>query len=450
MRLHFAIFFATVASLCGAPARAASAPELPAFPGAEGFGATTPGGRGGKVLMVTNLADAGPGTLREACNAAGPRIVVFRIAGTIALQSPINVKEPYLTVAGQTAPGDGICLRDATFGVATHDVIVRYLRCRLGDVTSREADSLDVWNGSSNVVFDHCSATWSVDECLSLSGNNQNITIQWCLIGESLNKSKHSKGAHGYGSLARANGPVTFHHNLWLHNNSRNPRLGDDYARSSTFPTFDVRNNVIYDYGGTASGLTQGKLKINYVGNYIRPGPSSKAQTPITIGPDSDIQFFIRENIWEGNNSFTADNTRFFSAVEFKETNSDGLLAMRREVRVVEQPFAASHVTTVPARDLLDFLLPTVGASLPKRDSVDARLVDDVRRRTGKLIDSQNEVGGWPELRSGEVPLDSDNDGLPDAWEIKHHLNPHDPSDAALAAKDGYTYIEEYLNEKDP
>ena len=423
-----------------------AADNLPAFPGAEGFGANTPGGRGGKVLIVTNLDDSGPGSLREACMTAGPRIVVFRVAGTIALKSPITVKEPYLTVAGQSAPGDGICLRDATFGVATHDVIIRYLRCRLGDVTRRQDDSLDVLNGSSNVIFDHCTTTWSVDECLSLSGNNQNITIQWCLIGESLNASVHSKGQHGYGSLARANGPVTFHHNLWLHNDSRNPRMGDFYGRGTNFPTFDFRNNVVYDFVGTASGLTQGKLKINYVDNYIRPGPSSRARTPITIGPKSDIQFFIRGNIYEGHDDFTANNTKFFSTTEFQETNSDGSTAMKTEVRTVDQPFAAPRVTTVPAKELLDLVLPTVGASLPKRDSVDTRLIGHVRDHGGKIIDSQTQVGGWPELKAGEVPLDSDNDGIPDAWEIKHGLNPRDASDASKIGEYGYSNIEEYLN----
>src|SRR5688572_27187118 len=260
--------------------------DLPAFPGAEGFGATTPGGRGGKVIFVTNLDDAGPGSFRAACVAEGPRMVLFRVSGTIALKSPITVRNPYLTIAGQSAPGDGICLRDATFGIATHDVVVRYLRSRLGDETTREADALDVLHGSRDVIIDHCSATWSIDEALSLSGDNQNITVQWCLIGESLRQSKHAKGPHGYGSLARANGPVSFHHNLWIHNDARNPRMGDNYGRGPNFPTFDVRNNVIYNYGGTASGLTQGILKVNYVANYIRSGPSSRAKTPITIGPD--------------------------------------------------------------------------------------------------------------------------------------------------------------------
>jgi pectate lyase len=427
---------------------ARGASDLPAFPGAEGFGANTPGGRGGQILIVTNLDDSGPGSLREACMTKGPRVVVFRVAGTIALKSPITVREPYLTLEGQSAPGDGICLRDATFGVATHDVIIRYLRCRLGDVTGREDDSLDVLNGCSNVIFDHCTATWSIDECLSLSGNNQNITIQWCLIGESLNHSKHSKGPHGYGSLARANGPVTFHHNLWLHNDSRNPRMGDFYGRGTNFPTFDVRNNIIYDFGGTASGLTQGKLRINYVDNFIRPGPSSRARTPISIGPKSDIQFFIRDNIYDGHAAFTADNAKFFSTTEFEETNRDGTTTMTKEVRTVDQPFSAPHVTTVPAKDVPKLVLPIVGASLPKRDVVDARLVSDVRNRTGKLIDSQKQVGGWPELKAGKVPVDSDNDGIPDAWEIKHGLNPHDPSDASQIGKWGYSNIEEYLNGK--
>jgi pectate lyase len=425
----------------------AATPELPAFPGAEGFGATTPGGRGGKVIFVTNLNDAGPGSLRAACVATGPRIIVFRVAGTIALKSPITIRSPYVTLATQTAPGDGICVRDGTFGVATHDVIIRFLRCRLGDIAGRQADSLDVLNGSRDVIFDHCSATWSVDETLSLSGDNQNITIQWCLIGESLRQSKHPKGAHGYGSLARANGPVTFHHNLWTHNDSRNPRLGDFYGRGPAFPTFDVRNNIIYDFGATASGLTQGKLKVNYVGNYIRPGPSSTARTPITIGANSDLQFFIRENIFEGNDTLTVDNTRFFNAVELEEKTKDGATVMKREVRTVEQPFDAPRVTTVPAQNLLEWVLPTVGASLPKRDSVDSRLIDQLRNRTGKLIDSQAQVGGWPELKSGEVPLDSDQDGMPDAWEITHKLNPHDSADSSLDSdKDGYSNIEEYLN----
>lgn len=432
--------FLLSALCCAGAALAATAAEpapLPAFPGAQGFGANTPGGRGGRVLFVTNLNDSGPGSLRAACDARGPRIVVFRVGGTIALKSPLTVKNPYLTIAGQTAPGDGICLRDYTFGVATHDVVVRYLRSRLGDVTAQESDCIDFYNGARNSIFDHCSATWSIDECLSLSGNVQACTIQWCLIGESLNASKHHKGPHGFGSLSRANGPISWHNNLWIHNNARNPRLGDNYGRPP-YPTFDVRNNVIYDFGGTASGLTQGKLHVNYVNNYIRPGPSSTAPTPITVGAPSDLQYYITGNVYDGHPRFTADNALFFHPVEIRG---------QRQVHTVDQPFAAAPVTTVAADQALEQVLAGVGASAPVRDAVDARLVNDVRNRTGHIIDSQTQVGGWPALRSGAAPVDSDNDGMPDTWETAHGLNPHDPSDAnADRDHDGYTNVEEYLN----
>lgn len=411
---------------------------LPAFPGAEGFGANTPGGRGGRVFLVTSLADAGPGTLREACEASGPRIVVFRTSGTIRLQRPITIREPYITIAGQTAPGGGICLRDQSLGVATHDVVIRYLRSRLGDVSGQQDDCIDLLHGAQNCVIDHCSATWSIDECLSLSGQVRNCTVQWCLIGESLRQSKHKKGAHGFGSLARANGPVSLHHNLWLHNDSRNPRLGDNYGRGATSPFFDVRNNIIYDFGGTASGLTQGKFAVNYVDNFIRPGPSSRARTPISIGTPSELRFFLRGNIFEGHDELTADNTRFFDRTEI-----DG----RKQVTVVDEPFIAAPVTTVRAAELLEWVLPTVGASRPQRDSVDARLVGHVRTRTGKLIDSQADVGGWPELARGEPPADSDRDGMPDGWEAAHGLDPNDASDAVRRAASGYTQVEEFINE---
>ncbi len=434
-----AVLTLTLPPVAGADAGAA--PGLPAFPGAEGFGATTPGGRGGRVLVVTNLDDSGPGSLRAACEAEGPRTVIFRVAGTIALKQAVIVRNPYLTLAGQTAPGDGICLRDYPFQVATHDVIVRYLRSRLGDVTGRAEDCIDFYHGASNSIVDHCSATWSIDECLSLSGNNANLTVQWCLIGESLNRSKHPKGAHGYGSLSRANGPVSWHHNLWLHNDARNPRLGDNYGRPP-YPRFDVRNNVIYDFGQTCSGLTQGRLEVNYVANYIKSGPSSLAPTPIRVGAPSELRYFIQGNLFVGHDAMTADNALFFDPVEI-----DG----KRQVEIVPEPFAAPAVTTVPAADVPDFVLQRVGASRPIRDPVDARLVDEVRRGGGHIINSQADVGGWPDLKSGPVPVDSDNDGMPDAWEAQHGLNPHDASDAAADSdRDGYTNLEEYLNDTDP
>ena len=414
---------------------------VPAFPGAEGFGTNTPGGRGGRVIFVTNLNDDGPGSLRAACDAEGPRIVIFRMSGLITLASPLTVKNPFLTIAGQTAPGDGICLRNFTFNIATHDVVVRYLRSRLGDVSSQEADSITLVSGAHDVVLDHCSATWSIDESLSLAGNVSNVTIQWCLIGNALNHSKHAKGDHGYGSLSRANGPVTWHHNLWVHNNSRNPRLGDNYGRPP-FPTFDVRNNVMYDYGEICSGLTQGVLKVNYVANYIRPGPSSKALTPIHVGGPSELKFYIRDNIFEGHDEFTADNSRFFDPL---------VMNGKRLVEIVPQPFDAPLVHTSSAHNAYLAVLASVGASLPRRDSVDTRIINEVKSGAGSIIDSQEQVGGWPKLRSNTPPVDTDEDGMPDSWELRFGLNPRDPSDgAADKDHDGYTNLEEYLNNTNP
>ncbi len=442
MKPYLCLLVAALVASATVPAFSQS-PRLPAFPGAEGFGATTPGGRGGRVIFVTNLDNAGPGSFRAACEADGRRTVIFRVAGTIALRKPIIVRNPFLTIAGQSAPGDGICLRDDYFGIATHDVIVRYLRSRLGDVSAQEQDCIDLLNGAHDCILDHCSATWSIDECLSTSGNDQNCTIQWCLIGESLNHSKHAKGAHGYGSLARANGPMSWHHNLWIHNDARNPRLGDAYDRPPS-PTFDVRNNVIYDFGGTASGLTQGHWNANYVGNYLRPGPSSTAKFPIHIGnkpANSNITFYLSGNIFEGNDELTADNRKFIDAYEI-----DG----KKQVSVVATPFAMAPVTTVPAQEALELVLASVGASLPVRDAVDSRLVNDVRTHGGHLINSQAEVGGWPKLKAGSLPIDSDRDGIPDAWETSHGLDPKNSSDANGVSASGYTHLEEYLNSLEP
>lgn len=429
----------------GSDSFASSSPQevqIPAFPGAEGAGSTTPGGRGGRVIFVTSLSDSGPGSFREACDAEGPRIVIFRVSGLISLQKPIEIKKPFITIAGQTAPGDGICLRNFTFVIATHDVVVRYIRSRLGDLSAQQVDSITLVSGAENVVIDHCSASWSVDEALSLSGNVFNVTVQWCLIAEALNHSKHVKGPHGYGSLSRATGFVSWHHNLWAHNNARNPRLGDNYDKPP-YPTFDVRNNVIYDYGEIASGLTQGVLKVNYVANYVRPGPSSKVgKPPIRIGGPSDLRFYIRDNVFEGNDALTAENAQFFEPVMI-----DG----KKQVETVSEAFRVMPVTTLNAHKAYEVVLQLVGASLPHRDAVDTRIVEEVRLRKGSIIDSQNDVGGWPELKSNTAPVDSDNDGMPDSWERSHKLNPTDPSDSAADKnKDGYTNLEEYLNSIGP
>jgi hypothetical protein len=423
---------------------AAPALPLPAFPGAEGFGSRTSGGRGCELYVVSNLNDSGRGSLRDAVSKSH-RTVIFAVSGTIDLKSNLTIKQPFITIAGQTAPGDGICTRHGTFGVQTHDVIVRFLRCRLGDEHGQESDSLDILNGCKDVILDHCSASWSVDECLSTSGNNQNITVQWCLIAEGLNHSIHAKGNHGYGSLARADGPVSWLHNLWAHNNSRNPRLGDNYGKGD-HPQFDVRNNVIYDYGDIASGLTQGIWNANYVANYVKPGPSSRAKTPIHIADDSSIGFFLDRNIFEGHDDFDGDNAKFVD-----KTQVDG----KKIVTIVDQPFPDPFplvsVNTMSAPDAYKAALAAVGACLPARDRADARIINEVRNGTGRIIDSQNNVGGWPELQSKPALADSDQDGMPDEWEKAHGLNPNDAADANLDSDhDGYTNLEEYLNGTDP
>ncbi len=396
------------------------------------------GGRGGTVYEVTSLDDAGPGSLREGLG-QGNRTIVFRVGGTITLRSPLALRHPFVTIAGQTAPGGGICLREYPFSIRTHDVVVRYLRCRLGDVQGIQGDCLTLDRGTRDVVLDHCSASWSIDESLSLAGDVGNVTVQWCLIAEALNRSKHAKGAHGYGSLARSNGQVSLHHNLWAHNDARNPRLGDDYGRPP-YPMFDVRNNVIYDYGATCTGLTQGILKVNYVANFIRSGPSSKASHPIRVGGPSDMRFYIKDNVVDGDDGLTADNSRFFDPVEING---------KRQVQTVAEPFAAPSVTTLPAREALERVLVGVGASRPRRDAVDSRIVDEVRNRGGAIINSQSEVGGWPELKSAPALDDVDHDGMPDAWEVRHGLDPRNSLDGPKpsAAGSGYTNLEIYLNE---
>src|SRR5262245_39047844 len=255
--------------------QAAPAPGDGPVPGAvEGFGADTPGGRGGREIAVTTLGDNGPGSFRSAVTASGPRLVVFRVAGLVTLDAPVTIAEPFLTIDGASAPGGGVTIRGSEVVVRTHDVVIRHVRFRPGDTSGKEVDALNVAGDSHHVLIDHVSASWAVDENLSASGAIHDVTIQWSIIAEGLDHSVHSKGAHGYGSLVRAVGGVTLHHNLWAHNDSRNPRLGDNYGREP-WPTFDVRNNVVYDYGSIASGMTGDHLSANYVGNYIRPGPST-------------------------------------------------------------------------------------------------------------------------------------------------------------------------------
>ncbi|MFC1605135.1 polysaccharide lyase family 1 protein, partial [Planctomycetota bacterium] len=295
------VIFLVVCPTLWIPETAAS---VPAFPGAEGFGAQSIGGRGGKVLFVTNLDDSGPGSLREAVETTGPRTVIFRVSGTIALKSSIAIKKPYITIAGQTTPGDGICLKNHSMVIAADHVIVRHIRCRAGDNAKAESDSLSVSSGR-DIIVDHCSASWSVDETLSASSRGRlgNVTVQWCFISESLHDSIHHKGPHGYGALIRGsygNG-YTYHHNLFAHHHARLPRPGN-YIDRSEDPEgfiFDFRNNVIYNWAGRAAGYnadgsngTNSITKMNFVGNYYKTGINSEGSLAFSESTHSARAFF--------------------------------------------------------------------------------------------------------------------------------------------------------------
>jgi len=410
-----------------------------AFPGAEGFGKYTTGGRGGSVLVVTNLNDDGPGSLREAIRKKGPRIIVFAVSGYIDLKSPLFINNPDVTIAGQTAPGDGITLRHYPLKVSTENVIIRYLRFRLGDVSKIEEDAISGIR-QKNIIIDHCSVSWATDECASFYGN-ENFTMQWCIISESLNSSVHSKGDHGYGGIWGGR-KATFHHNLIAHHNSRLPRFsGSASVPNAPDELVDFRNNVIYNwmnnntYGGE-------KGRYNVVNNYYKPGPSTKSSRKARILDPSVPygKFFVAGNVLEGFENITRNNKL-------------GITNSAADSALVSKSFEVELINEHSARQAFELVLLGAGASLV-RDAVDRRIVEEVKNGTasfGKnkdgIIDSQNDVGGWPELKTVPALTDSDNDGMPDDWEQKNRLNPNDASDAArYTLSKTYTNIEVYIN----
>jgi len=402
---------------------AATPGDVFAFPGAEGFGRHAQGGRGGSVRFVTNLDDYGPGaepiegSLRAAVEADGPRTVVFRTSGTIHLKSSLTVRNPYVTVAGQSAPGDGICVKNSGVGVKTHDVVIRHVRFRPGDEVGRRpeyaergwsTDALSLSGGARDVIIDHCSTSWANDEVLSVSGAGiTDVTVQWCIISESLNASTHHKGEHGYGSLIRTNGNVTFHHNLYAFHRSRSPRPGT-YGEGCIL--FDFRNNVMHSGGHGYSAADP--VRMNFVANY-------HPTTPFRANPA----------------------TTFYAADGVGDITGDGSRAVAYEV---------APVRTTTAQDAQEAVLSSAGATLPTRDAVDVRVVSGVRDGVATLVDSVGQVGGWPELRATPAPPDTDSDGMPDAWEDLHGLDPTTANDAEDTDRDGYTDLEEYLNATDP
>jgi len=428
--------------------------KLPAFPGAEGFGRFSTGGRGGDVYHVTNLNDSGSGSLRNGIETAkNPRTIVFDLSGNIMVKSDLNVNNPNITIAGQTAPGDGITLGGGCLKISADNIIIRYMRARPGDQSGGAKDAVTIARGS-NIILDHLSASWSIDETLSNQGENIDlVTVQWCMVTESLNHSKHEKGDHGYGGIIGGL-RQSFHHNLYAHHTSRNPKV-----TGRRHCDVDFRNNVIYNwkfnscYDGTASW-------VNWVRNYYKAGPATNSNVRSRIFELSDKEiesgginspedsqkyetsFFIEGNYVDGFPLITADNWN--GGIDFMGNASE---AKNRALK----PFDFPLITEQTTADVYPVVLKNAGASLV-RDAIDKRIVNEVETGTvtfGKdgIIDSQNDVGGWPALNSLPTTPDTDQDGMSDAWENLIGLNPNDSNDRnGDRNNDGYTNLEEYLN----
>lgn len=459
--------------------------KIPAFPGAEGGGQFSFGGRGGKVLTVTSLADRGPGTLREACEyTVGPRIVVFNVSGIIRLKSPIIVKAPYLTLAGQTAPGDGIVVAGESFWVNTHDVVVRHMRFRRGETKVERRDDTFGGNPVGNIIIDHCTCMWGLDENISfyrhmfnpMDGSKDlklptvNVTIQNTISAQALDTYNHAFGS----TLGGEN--CTFMRNLWANNAGRNPSIGWNGV-------FNFTNNVIYNWvhrsvdGGDYTAL------YNIINNYYKPGPLTPKDTPIgyrMVKPESGrskLGYLVfgrvhcEGNIMEGNEKVTKNNWDGGVQVEDLPNTGQYTDSMKWNER-----FPMPAFPIMSAKDAYNFVLDNVGANIPKRDIVDQRIIEQVRtgkvyydaaadsidfyqfkhRRLPKdsyksgIITDIRQVGGYPEYK-GEPYIDTDKDGMPDAWEKKYGLNPNDASDAIKDCNgDGYTNIEKYINGINP
>lgn len=448
---------------------------IPAFPGAWGAGMFTTGGRGGKVIAVTNIKDSGPGSLRAALEAKGPRIVVFRVAGTIKVNGDLNINHPDITIAGQSAPGDGICIA-GTLNINTHNVIIRHLRVRRGIPAGGQGDDNIGGNPDHHIIIDHCSTSWGMDENISLyrhmrpsfDGKTQikdpakNITIQWTISSEALDARGHAFGGTWGGN------PSTFHHNLFASNTARNPSIGMSGE-------FDFRYNVVFNWRHRSIDGGDETSMINLINNYFKPGPATNENMRAVFArierrsmyspgsawaeggwypkaPNRPGKWYVAGNIMHDNAEVTNNNWAGMRGSQRNTINEPENIAR------VNTPFVGWPVAPHdPAGVAFESVLAKAGATLPKRDAVDSRVTEMVR--TGKpmtetgIIKDVSEVGGYPTLtyNPARVPVDSDGDGMPDEWEIKYKLNPKDPKDGAIDSDgDIYTNVEEYLNGTNP
>ena len=468
--------------------------KTPAFPGAEGFGRYVTGGRGGHVYHVKNLNDSGEGSLRWANSQPGPRTIVFDVSGTIYLKSSLKIANN-TTLAGQTAPGDGICVADYPVTLGSN-VICRYLRFRLGNrnVAYHEGDGLGSMD-ENNIIVDHCSVSWSIDECLSVYGG-RNLTVQWCIVSQSLVNSGHSKGKHGYGGNWGGSG-ASFHHNLIAHHTSRTPRLGPRQG-TQTDERMDMRNNVIYNFGSNGCYGGEG-MKVNIVNNYYKPGPGSptdyKGKRIAGIGirtseyTDHDSatpngwdvmwhvwgKYYVTGNVNSKYDDVTKDNWTYGMYNQIDKNGNDGTYTEETKDTIrIDEPIPYMAVTTHTAENAYEQVLKYAGASL-HRDALDEIIINDTRDgkatftgagNSSGFINSQEDVKSqiptiWPELTQATAPKDSDGDGIPDEWEAAHNLDPNNADDGQAIASyvvsgpDGmpastsgwqYTNLEAYLN----
>jgi pectate lyase len=436
-----------------------------AFPGAEGFGKYTTGGRGGKTMIVTNLNDDGEGSFRKAATAKEPRIIVFAISGTIHLNSPLSIRSN-ATIAGQTAPGDGICIADQPVNLNGDNIIVRYLRFRLGDkyqdkgkIPGSGHDDAFGANKRKNIIIDHCSMSWSTDEVFSVY-DGDSTTLQWNIISEPLNYSYHFEEGdtdfekHGYGAIWGGK-HLTAHHNLFAHCTSRNPRFAG--IRTTPEELVDYRNNVIYNWGSNNVYGGEGG-NYNIVNNYYKYGPSTSQNVRSRIvNPSKETtrnipygKYYVAGNFVEGSADITNNNRlgiHFGNEATENEKNS----VVRDSIFAVVRGFTES------AENAYHSVLGHAGASF-QRDTLDARIINDVKNRTGRIIDVQGgyphgtpydkTINAWPFLKTKTAAVDTDMDGMPDDWEKKQNLDPANPADAKLISRHAfYTNIEVYINE---
>lgn len=448
-----------------------------AFPGAEGFGRYTTGGRGGDVYYVTNLNDSGEGSLRWAIQQSGPRTVVFKVSGTIELESTLKIDNDDITIAGQTAPGDGICIRNYQLDISANNVIIRFIRARLGDKYDVEADALG-GRYQSDIIIDHCSMSWSVDETVSLY-SNKNTTVQWCLVSESLRYSAHAKGAHGYGGIWGGQ-YSTFHHNLMAHHGSRVPRLGPGLQTQGD-EWVDIRNNVFYNYMG--EGCYGGEaMNVNIVNNYYKPGPASNTGSKRgriiaidkKIGLSSGDGFYPINDKWgtfyiEGNYVDASTSSGSDATVCENATNDNweygvynqihskySITQAEKDTLKLSTPFDFGVIETQTPQEAYASVLEHVGCSYA-RDVIDTRIINETKNGTATysgsvskiagIVDTPSDVEGFITYESTTAPTDSDDDGMPDDWETERGLNPNSADDRNDYTLDnGYTNLEVYLN----